>query len=740
MRSFMGKQVVAVATLVFLGACSAHYKQKLREDDSGKGAENPIDGETSKKIDSYWHFNQTVTQTQRVGDTLYVAGTFDSVGPYTGGAVLISDYAAAPTLTTFPIVKGSVYAAVPDADGGWFVGGFFTEVGKEKRRNLAHIKADGTVSSWTANTNGAVKALLLDGNTLYVGGSFTLVKGLDRKALVALDKTTSAPTSFDANISISGGGTAEVRALAKYSNLLYIGGSFSSMAFNARNGLAAYDVVAKTVKANPSGITGAHVNALKIDTTNAKLFVGGQFSQINGTNRTGLGALDVTNGSLSAWNPTLNSANVKDVSVTATGVYFAGDFTTVNATARPGLAALDPANSATLLSWNPNSGNTGTFYFYHADVIGADVYVSGYFSAMGTQAVSNLAIVDASTGALKSFKYMPSAGPGVVAVDGSKMLIGGDFSAFDATARKGFAAINLKDNTLLPLDLKLADPSGVTVNAFHVSARAIYLGGRFKTIDGAGRRNMGAVDAKTGSVLDWNPAPSVNGNVDPAVIQSMAVKDDRLYVGGYFDTLAGSARQGLAAFNLTNDALEAWTQPLAMTSSTPNANALTVAGDTVYVGGYFDSIGGQKRGYAAALDVDTAEVKPFNPQVDKDVRSVAYDDGKILLSGIYHLVNNGVDERPGFAVFDAAGGTLNTYSFPAYDSGKLPLVGIKKILGNGRFIVQIQCEDYNVCPGKLVEINVNDASYSVIDEGGGYVLPSLYDDEQYRVWLYETST
>jgi Domain of unknown function (DUF5122) beta-propeller len=90
----------------------------------------------------------------------------------------------------FPEVSGgSVDAAIPDGQGGWYIGGSFTSVGGQAREGLARINADGSVAAGVgdpgapnggngiacaSNPTCAVYALALDPNqnVLYVGGSF----------------------------------------------------------------------------------------------------------------------------------------------------------------------------------------------------------------------------------------------------------------------------------------------------------------------------------------------------------------------------------------------------------------------------------------------------------------------------------------------------------------------------------------------------------------------------------------
>ena len=108
------------------------------------------------------------------GNTLYVGGSFrhDRSGDRWWRA---RGHSRGAPAVGYPQVTGSVYAAVADGAGGWFVAGEFNRVGAEPRANLAHIRSDFSVDSWNPGTNGPIFALVLIGQTLYVGGDFTIL-------------------------------------------------------------------------------------------------------------------------------------------------------------------------------------------------------------------------------------------------------------------------------------------------------------------------------------------------------------------------------------------------------------------------------------------------------------------------------------------------------------------------------------------------------------------------------------
>ena len=104
-----------------------------------------------------WETNGWVNAIAQSGDTIYLGGSFGYVGPHTGSGVPITVDTGAADTDFPPVDGGSVFAAVPDGSGGWFIGGFFTTVEGVARRGLAHIRADGALDrDWSPSVNGSV--------------------------------------------------------------------------------------------------------------------------------------------------------------------------------------------------------------------------------------------------------------------------------------------------------------------------------------------------------------------------------------------------------------------------------------------------------------------------------------------------------------------------------------------------------------------------------------------------------
>jgi hypothetical protein len=126
-------------------------------------------------------------------------------------------------------VNGTVYACVADGRGGWFVGGEFTAVGGIPRVNLAHVQVDGSVARLRADTDGVVRALALDGRTLYVGGDFTHVAGEERAHVAALSAVTGELTAWNPEVSGIAWGVTTVYCILPSADAVYVGGDFTNV-------------------------------------------------------------------------------------------------------------------------------------------------------------------------------------------------------------------------------------------------------------------------------------------------------------------------------------------------------------------------------------------------------------------------------------------------------------------------------------------------------------------------------
>ena len=182
-----------------------------------------------------------------------------------------------------------------------YVGGEFSELQSNLRNNAFSIAFDQaditpTLHEWNPNCNDKVKCLLLIDDVIYLGGDFTLVRGLARKNLAAVSSDTSLDDNamlknWNPNINLPTTGTT-INCILYYNSALYIGGKFTRLigtaAENSRNNVAAIsvdpDVATPTLYDwNPDckgGGSNLEVNCLTPTISGNAMFIGGNFTEV----------------------------------------------------------------------------------------------------------------------------------------------------------------------------------------------------------------------------------------------------------------------------------------------------------------------------------------------------------------------------------------------------------------------------------------------------------------------------
>ena len=571
-----------------------------------------------------WAANGLVKSVVRSGDKIYLGGSFAHVGPATGaGAPLDATTGLLPA--SFPKVVGEVYAVAPDGSGGWYIGGDFTSVGKQPRTNIAQVAGDMTVTAWTPQANGVVRALAVNGSNVIVGGDFDLIGGMTRVSIAALDATTGGATSWDPHADNT------VSCLALSGSTVYVGGAFGTIGGSSRSCLAALDLTSGVATAwNPN----PNDNVWAIAVGASVVYVGGGFTTMGGQPRNYIAALDGSSGGVASWNPNANNW-VYSLAVNGSTVYAGGLFTNIGGQARNGIAALSVLTGAAT-SWNPNVGAGG--YVLSLLVSGSKVYAGGTFSSMGGATRYNLASVDATTGLADAWDPHASGVVRAIAMAGSMLYAGGGFDSMNGKARNNLACLDALTGAATAWDPN----ANSTVNAIVVSGDSIYVGGLFTSVGGQARNQIARLDG-TGAAMNWNPA--ANGEVS-----CLALGPGRVYAGGFFTTIAfGSPRNRIAAIDPVSGSIISWN---------PNANgavlALKVDASNVYVGGMFTFISGVARNHIARLTVAGGGASGWAPSLTGGlVRALALNGRTVYAGGDFAFVNG--TARLGLAAIDSTG-------------------------------------------------------------------------------------
>src|SRR5216684_6714304 len=504
--------------------------------------------------------------------------------------------------------------------------------------------------------NGPVNALLQIGSTLYLGGDFTQV-GPPAGSAAMLDPVTGGKPGFAAWPLVNGGITA-VTADPAHPRTFYVAGGFTQIGSVAINGLA---------KILPNGRPDPNWNPrpngiiyMLIASANT-LYVGGFFSSIGGQPRNNLAALDASTGLATDWNPNPNGGGVNSFALNDNIIYVQGSFSFIGGQERNGIAALD-VSTGLATDWNPYPQGPLTAPGDNSSgalaVQGNTVYVGGGFTFIGGQRRRSIAALDASTGLATDWNPDPSGIPPyppivyLIFVSGNTVYAGGLFSAIGGQPRYNLAALDV--STGLATDWNPNPNTGITRLA--INGDAVYAGGGFTSLGGQNRNLLAAVDPSTGRATDWNPNPEPgHEGLQYPIISSLALSGSTIYVGGFFASVGGQSRNNIAALDASSGLATDWS---------PNANqwvqSLAVSGDTVYAGGYFTSVGGQPRNRLAALDASSGLATGWNPNPSYVVTSLVVSGDTVYVGGGFNFI--GGQPRIGVAALDASTGLATDWN------------------------------------------------------------------------------
>lgn len=525
----------------------------------------------SSTPDNDWVTNGPVYALAQSGTTLYLGGSFSQIGPRTGPAVTFSGGASTPD-TNFPQVSGgeaTVEAAISDGAGGWYIGGNFTHVGGLARAGLAHIEAGGGVDPNFAPglgvaQGGSVEALALSGSTLYVGGTFSELDAQARAGLAAINTTDGSLQSW--NPAPNG----SIDALTVSAGVLYVGGQFTELSGQTRDSLAAFSTSTDSLTSWAPPATGSFPRVRAMSVSGTEIYLAGYFDHVDGQPRSGFAAVD-TSGTLASWNPEASGCGSAGLALaaSATAVYVGGCFTHIGGQPRTGVAALDPT-TALATAWNPEASGGGSTVTTIA-VSGSTLYLGGNFTEIGGQLRNGLAALDTTTATATPWNPDPnvtSATSGfalgqqvdTVAAVGSQVLAGGSFTSVGGVARKDLAAIDTTtgEATAWNPDVEPAFPlMTLPVDALSVAGGAVYVGGSFSSVGGQPRTDLAALDPTTGNATSWNPGAT---SVFPenGHVSALLATTQTIYVGGSFTTLAGRPQRYLGAIGTASGTATSW--------------------------------------------------------------------------------------------------------------------------------------------------------------------------------------
>ncbi len=501
------------------------------------------------------------------------------------GAAVDTDWA--------PSANGRVSALMKGADGDLVVGGSFTELGGSKRGHLGKVRGNdgGLVSEWDPAPTGEVLVLRTDGNDwLYAGGSFGFVGVVHQSAAARIRYNGSGEVDTTWRPQLQPG---IIQALAvTLDGSVVLGGSLRHINQTGHRGAARLDHQG-TIQ-SPLDLDRRGVVKTLLPVSDGSVVVAGGFHHADGHARSGVAKISATGELDMGWYPQISPFEyVNAVAIDAQDrIYLGGYFSQINGTPVTHLARLSGAGSGMVDStWAPATDGT-----IHAVAVSSDgqwIYAGGSYSAIGGTSRSNIARVSASGSGAADSGWGPAVNNTVNLISlgaSGQVYLGGPFTQVDGVARRRLVRAShvgpgLADTVWRP------EPNE-RVYAVDERPEGVYVSGWYTSISGISRRNIARLHEPAATADAWAPNPY--GGVHALHF----IDSERVLVGGNFMDIVGTPVQSLAIVTLD---IPAQVEPVHYLYGNNWVYSLMPKGNAVWLGGYFDSVGTTPRFSLAAV-------------------------------------------------------------------------------------------------------------------------------------------
>ena len=354
-----------------------------------------------------------------------------------------------------------------------------------------------------------------------------------------------------------------------------------------------------------------------------KIIIGGDFLVYNGVSRIGIARLNADASLDTTFVPGnsigLNS-EVDAIAVQPDGkILIGGEFTTYQGFSRTRIARLN-ANATLDMSFVPGIGAEDDVL---SIVIAADgkIVIGGEFTGYDTNLSPGIARLTSNGSFDPTFEVVEGMSGAVrgVAISEGKILVAGDFFSYNMVSRNAIARLNLDGS----LDTTFNPGTGANDDAFAVAVQAdgkILLGGDFTNYNGTARNYVARINPDGSLDMTFNPGMGANNPVRAILVQA----DGKILLGGHFTNYNGIARNGIARLN-ADGSLDTTFDPGTGLDGHIRAMALQSDG-RICIGGAFGNYNDASRNSIAGVKGDLFITWPAGDSTNKSIQLPIVDD------------------------------------------------------------------------------------------------------------------
>ncbi len=475
-----------------------------------------------------------------------------------------------------------------------------------------------------------------DGKILY-SGNFTSFNGATRNRIARLNADGTLDETFAANL----GANNSIGALVlQPDGKILIGGFFTEYDGVVRNRIARLNADGTLDPTFDPG-TGAdlqlHSIAIQVD---GKIVIGGLFTTYNSTPRNRVARLNQDGSLDTTFDPgTGASFTILTIAIQQDGrILIGGQFVNYNGTLRQGIARLQD-NGSLDVTFDPGSGTNS---LVESIILQPDgkILIGGQFTTYNGTARARLARIH-TDGTLDSTFDLGSGANATVSTialqANGHVVIGGFFTNYNGTSRNRIARVNTDGS----LDASFDPNSGASSTIYTILLQPdekILINGDFTLFNTT--FTHGRARLNNDGTLDETFSNDLFGGANRIVGPTSIQTDQKILVGGGFTGFNGVQFGGIVRLDLDGD------QDLGFTPGTGvngfiNGMVIQPDGKIVIAGGFTD-YDGVPRNDIARINQDGTIDFSFDPGtgINNFAATVALQlDGKIIISGIFTNYN-----------------------------------------------------------------------------------------------------
>lgn len=584
---------------------------------------------------------------------------------------------------------GSIYSSAVKGDT-LFLGGTFSVVGKYCGGGAVFGSNSDTTLPIENKIIGDVYASTDDGNGgFYIYGSFHL-ENEPSSALHNRIEHILSNGKLDNSFSTTADWFWQTKMkFDANTNLLYVASNNSSGAIlNGQNvnRFFTYNVITKSVD---TLFPQPNDEIYKIEINNNKLYLLGSFTQVDTFTRNNIACLNIIGKQVTNWNPMLGAFS--DIDFYKSKIIIGGGFND-GIFNNHACALVDSITGHDTIDYIFNSSN-----LYWAASVGK-IAIKGdtlFTSSAGTFDTRITAIDLANSNSIIWKKHLDMGNtPNEMYVIDDKLLLAGEIWKVYKTDSSSvlesdvYATLALKKSNGDLIEWNASTGNG-TVRTFSKSNNIVFVGGDFRHENCKQRNALAAIDTKADTLL------SLKYDMAFGNVKCMKLVDSILYIAGDITFDNGWNTQSVGAINIkTNQIVPLPAHQLG------SVNSIEVSNQYIFIGGDLQEQGGLNRTDLFAIDRSTGQLVNWTANTDGYIEhnSMCIKDNKLYVGGTFSTI---------------AGQARNNIA--CFDIGTLSLTNWQPTVGKVSAIIS---SDYTIWVGEqtsfMTAFNISDASVADI--------------------------